>query len=72
MVCFYNREDPAKLIFESINGLRGDHAVEACQFVMEGDQCVVGRIAFGGCRFLTASLVVGMFWLQKGLLENDK
>ncbi len=62
-VCFCNREDPAELIFESVDGLRGDHAVEACQFVTEGDQHVIGRIAFGGCHFLSASLVVGTFWL---------
>ena len=61
VVCFCNREDPAKLIFESVNGLRGDHAVEACQFVSEGDQRVVGCIAFGGCHFCIASLVVGAF-----------
>ncbi len=53
VVCFCNREDPAKLIFESVNGLRDDRAVKACQFVAEGDLCVVECIAFGGCRFCT-------------------
>jgi hypothetical protein len=59
VVCFCDREDPAKLIFESADGLRGDHAIEACQFVTEGDQHVVGLIVFGGCHFCPASLVVG-------------
>ncbi len=56
VVCFCNREDPAELNFESVNGVRGDHTVEACQFVAEGDQHVVGRIAFGGCHFCTLPL----------------
>ena len=30
-------EDTAELIFELVNGLRRDHAVEACQFVAEVD-----------------------------------
>jgi hypothetical protein len=72
LMCFCNHEDPAKLMFKSVDGLRGDHAVEACQFVVEGDQHVRGCIAFGECHCLTASLVVGVFWLRKGLLENDK
>ncbi len=63
VVCFCNREDPAKLIFKSVNGLRGNHAVEACQFVSEGDQHVVGCIVFGGCHFYPTSLVAGVFWL---------
>ncbi len=37
VVHFCNHEDPAKLIFESVNGLQDDHAIEACQFVAEGD-----------------------------------
>jgi hypothetical protein len=60
--CFCNREDPAELIFESVDSLRVDHAIEACQFVAEGDQ-LIGCITFGGCHFCTASLVVGGFWL---------
>ncbi len=63
VVCFCDREDPIKLIFKSVDGLRGDRTIEASKLVAEGDQRVVGRIAFGGCHFLTASLVVGMFWL---------
>jgi hypothetical protein len=30
-------EDTAELIFELVDGLRRDHAVEACQFVVEVD-----------------------------------
>ncbi len=63
VVCFCNCEDFAELIFDSVNGLWGDHAVEACQFVAEGGQRVAGCISFGGCHFCTASLVVGAFWL---------
>ncbi len=48
VVCLCDCEDPAKLIFKSVNSLQGDHAIEACQFVAEGDQRVKGRIAFGG------------------------
>ncbi len=45
VVHFCNREDPAKLvIFESVNGLQGDCTIEACQFIMEGDQRVVGSL----------------------------
>ena len=47
VVGFCNREDPAELIFELVDGLWSDHAVEACQFVSEGDQRVVRSIAFG-------------------------
>jgi hypothetical protein len=46
-------EQNTKLIFESVNGLWGDHAIEACQFVAGGDQHVVVHIAFGGCHFCT-------------------
>ncbi len=42
LVCFCNSKYPAELIFESVNGLPGDHAVEACQFVAKGNQPVVG------------------------------
>jgi hypothetical protein len=62
VVCFCNREDPAELIFESVDSLQGDHAIEACQFVAEVDQRVIGRIVFGGCHFCPTSLVVGAFW----------
>jgi hypothetical protein len=53
VVCFCNREDPAKLIFESVDGLGGDHAIEVCQFVMEGDQHVIGCIFFRRMPFLS-------------------
>jgi hypothetical protein len=39
--------------FEYVDCLQDDHAVEASQFVVEGDQCVGGRIIFGGCHFHT-------------------
>ncbi len=71
VVYFCNCEDPTKLIFESVDGLRGDHTIKACQFVAEGDQHVIGCITSGGCHFLTASFVVGAFWSCKGLLENN-
>ncbi len=63
IVCFCNREDPAKLIFKSVDGLRSDHTIKACQFVAEGDQHVVGHIGFGGYLFCPTSLVVRAFWL---------
>jgi hypothetical protein len=44
VVCFCDHEDPTELIFESVDSLWGDHTVEACQFVAEGDQRVVGCI----------------------------
>ncbi len=47
MVGFCNREYPAELIFELVDGLWSDHAFEACQFFLEGDQRVVRPIAFG-------------------------
>ncbi len=47
MVGFCDREYPTEPIFEHVNGLWSDHAVEACQFVLEGDQRVVRSIAFG-------------------------
>ncbi len=47
MVEFCDREYSAELIFELVDGLWSDHAVEACQFVLEGDQRVVCPIAFG-------------------------
>ncbi len=65
VVCFCNPEDPAKLIFESVDGLRGDHTIEACQFVAEGDQRVIGCIVFEGCHFCSISLVVGAFGCKK-------
>ena len=34
-------EDSAELVFELIDGLRRDHAVEACQFVAEVDESVI-------------------------------
>ncbi len=34
-------EYSAELVFELVDGLRRDHAVEACQFVAEGDECIV-------------------------------
>jgi hypothetical protein len=49
VVGFCDREYPAELIFELVDGLWSDHAVEACQFVSEGDQRVVRPIAFGRC-----------------------
>ncbi len=53
VVHFCNHEYSAKLIFESVDGLWGDHAVEACQFVAKRNQHVVGLIAFEGCHFCT-------------------
>ncbi len=38
MVGFCDREYSAQLIFELVDGLRGDHAVDACQLVVEGEQ----------------------------------
>ena len=35
------------LVFELVDGLWSDHAMEACQFVLEGDQRAVRAIAFG-------------------------
>ena len=37
-------EYSAKLVFELVNGLRCDHAIEACQFVAEGDECIVRAV----------------------------
>ena len=34
-------EYSAKLVFELVDGLRHDHAVEVCQLVAEGDVCIV-------------------------------
>ena len=34
-------EYSAELVFELVDGLRRDHAVEACQLVTEGDECIV-------------------------------
>jgi hypothetical protein len=67
VVCFCDHEDPAKPIFESVDGLRGDHAIEASQFVAEGEQCVVGHIAFGGCHFcnLPIPLLSACFGCEK-------
>jgi hypothetical protein len=31
----------AKLVFKLVDGLRRDHAVEACQLITEGDECIV-------------------------------
>ncbi len=64
VVHFSDREDHAKLIFESVDGLRSDHALEACQFVAEGDQRDVGCIAFGGCHFCT--LPIPLLWVCFG------
>lgn len=50
MVGICDREYLAELIFELVsNGLQSDHAIEACQLVAEGDQCVVHSITFGCC-----------------------
>jgi hypothetical protein len=67
VVSFCDCEDPAELIFESDDGLQGDHASEACQFVVEGDQRVVRCIAFGGCNFCTLPipLVLACFGCKK-------
>jgi hypothetical protein len=40
MVGFCDREYPTELIFELVDGLWSDQAIEACQFVSEGDQQV--------------------------------
>ena len=32
------------VVFELVDGLRRDHAVEACQFVAEGDECIVRAV----------------------------
>ena len=37
-------EYSAKLIFELVDGLRRDHSIEACQFVAEGDECIVRAV----------------------------
>ena len=58
MVGFCDREYPAKLIFKLVDGLGSDHTVEACQFVLEGDQCVVRPIAFGRCHICVLLLVL--------------
>jgi hypothetical protein len=34
-------EYSAELVFELVKGLRRDHAVEVCQLVAEGDECIV-------------------------------
>ena len=34
-------EYSTKLIFELVDGLWRDHAIEACQLVAEGDECIV-------------------------------
>ncbi len=34
-------EYSAELVFELVDSLQRDHAVEACQLVMEGDECIV-------------------------------
>jgi len=49
MVGFCDSENPAELIFELVDGLWSDHAIDAWQFVLEGDQHVVRSIAFGRC-----------------------
>ena len=47
VVGFCYREYSVELIFELVNSLWSDHAVEPCQFVSEGDQHVVCPIALG-------------------------
>ncbi len=47
VVGFCDSEDPTQLIFELVDGLWSDHAVDTCQFVSERDQRVVRPIAFG-------------------------
>ncbi len=37
----HHGEYSAKLVFELVDGLRRDPAVEACQLVTEGDECIV-------------------------------
>ena len=37
-------EYSAELFFELVDGLRRDHAVEACQLVAEGDECIVRAV----------------------------
>ena len=34
-------EYSAELVFELVDNLRRDHAVEACQLIAEGDECIV-------------------------------
>jgi hypothetical protein len=57
VVGFCDREYPTELIFKLVDGLGSDHTVEACQFVSEGDQCVVRPIAFGCCHIRILLLV---------------
>ena len=59
VVGFCDREYSAELIFELVDGLWSDHAVEPCQFVSEGDQCVVRPIAFGHCHVCVLLVVFG-------------
>ncbi len=58
MVGFCDREYPAELIFELADSLGSDHTVEACQFILEGDQQVVRPIAFGRCHIPVLLLVL--------------
>ncbi len=57
MVGFCDREYPAELIFELVDGLGSDHTVEVCQFVLERGQRVVRPIAFGHCHIRILLLV---------------
>jgi hypothetical protein len=47
MVGSCDHEYPAELIFKLVDGLRGDHVIDVCQLVSEGDQHVVHHITFG-------------------------
>ena len=57
LVGFCDREYSAEPVFQLVNGLWSDHAIEACQFVSEGDQRVVCPIAFGRCHGCVLLLV---------------
>ena len=58
MVGFCDHEYPTELIFKLVDSLWGDHAVEACQFVPEGDQRVVHPTVFGRCHGCIPMLVL--------------
>ena len=55
---FCNREYSTKLIFELVDGLWSDHAIEPGQFVSEGIQRIICLIACGRCHFWCPFIVV--------------